>query len=250
MFRQLIVALWLVMLLVPSSFAKKPVEPVKKGNEAFQSKDYKTALEQYSIAETELPESPEIDYNIGNVQYEQGDYKAALDRYQKAIKTDDPMQQERAYYNSGNAQVKQKDYTNAIESYKKALEINPDDMDAKFNLELARRLLKEQTKAEQQQQNQEQQQQQEKQEQQQQQQEQQDEQNKQQQQQQEQQNQQDKQDQQNKDQQQQQQEQMKDKPMSKEDAERILNALEDDEQDVQKKVRRNVKASSYLGKDW
>jgi tetratricopeptide (TPR) repeat protein len=35
------------------------------------------------------------------------------------------------------------DYQKAIESYQKALEINPDDIDAKFNLELARRMLKE-----------------------------------------------------------------------------------------------------------
>ncbi|MDX9858671.1 MAG: tetratricopeptide repeat protein [candidate division Zixibacteria bacterium] len=215
------------------AFARKPVEPVRKGNEAFVNKDYRTALEQYSIAETELPESPELDYNIGNVQYQQGDYQAALERYDKAIKTDDVLQQARAHYNSGNAHFKAQDYPKAIESYKKALEVAPDDMDAKFNLELARRLLKEQTQPEQQQQNEQQQQQQQQEKQQQQQpQPQQDQQDKQQ------------------DEQQQQPEQAQDKPMSKEDAERILNALEDDEQDVQKKVRRNVKASSYLGKDW
>mgnify|MGYP001616573834 CR=1 FL=1 len=38
--------------------------------------------------------------------------------------------------------------------------------------------------------------------------------------------------------------------MSKEDAERILNALKDDEKDIQKKVQRQVKAGNYSGKDW
>lgn len=239
-------AVLFVMAAGSSVSARNPVEPVKKGNEAFLNKDYKKALEQYSIAETELPESPEIDYNIGNVQYEQGDYKTALERYEKALKTDDIAQQFRANYNAGNAHFKAGSYPEAIESYKKALEINPEDMDAKYNLELSRKLLKEQTQEEQQQNEQQQQEQQEKQEQQQQEQQQDQEDQQQQQQQQDQQDQR----QQNQDDQQQQQEQMQDKPMSKEDAERILNALEDDEQDVQKKVRRNVKASSYLGKDW
>ena len=41
-----------------------------------------------------------------------------------------------------------------------------------------------------------------------------------------------------------------DKEMSREDAERILNALRDDEQDLQKKIKRKAKGSDYIGKDW
>ena len=38
--------------------------------------------------------------------------------------------------------------------------------------------------------------------------------------------------------------------MSKEDAERILNALRDDEKDIQEKLRRHRVSGEYNGKDW
>jgi len=48
-----------------------------------------------------------------------------------------------------------------------------------------------------------------------------------------------------------QQQQLKEQQISKEDAERILNALRDDERDIQEKLKRKVRAKGdYTGKDW
>jgi tetratricopeptide (TPR) repeat protein len=152
----------------------------------------------------------------------------------------DPKLEASAHYNLANTYFRMQDYQKAITGYQEALSLNPDDMDAKFNLELSRKMLKEQIKPQQSG-------------------------NQQQQQQQNQQNDQDQNDQnQNQDQSQQQeqnqndqneQQQSKsqkqdDKKMSKEDAERILNALKDDEKDIQKKIQREISASGYVGKDW
>ncbi len=218
---------------------------VKDGNAAYAKGDFKTALEHYHAAEASAPESPELQYNLGNAYHGQEKYETAVEMFQKALKTTDPMQQAAAHYNLGNTHYKMGDYLKAIASYEEALKLNPTDTDAKFNLELARKMLKEHAKPDQQnQQNQ---------------------QNKQNQQQQKQQNQQDQnkqdstQNQQNQpdsaqqkqqQQQQQQAQQRKDQKMSKEDAERILNALRDDERDVQKKIHRDVNAADYTGKDW
>ena len=38
--------------------------------------------------------------------------------------------------------------------------------------------------------------------------------------------------------------------MSQEDAERILNALRDDEQEIQEKIKRQRAVGDYTGKDW
>lgn len=224
---------------------------VKKGNEAFKKKDYKTALEEYRAAEADNPTSPELDYNLGTALANDGGYEEAIDKLQKALRTQDIQVEAAAHYNMGNTYFRMNNYQNAIKSYEEALKLNPNDLDAKFNLELSRKKLKEQLKPQQDQNQQNQQQQQDQQQQQQQQ--QQDEQNKQDQQKQDQQDQQQQsQDQQNKDQQQQQQQQQmgQQKQMSKEDAERLLNALKDDEQDIQKKLRRTVKGGEYTGKDW
>jgi Ca-activated chloride channel homolog len=227
------------------------ITAVKDGNKAFEKKDFGKALELYNQAVPDLPVSPELDYNIGGALHGTGDFDNAIKHYQAAIKSTDVNLEAQAQYNLGNTYYRKKDYQHAIESYQESLKLNPTDMDSKFNLELARKMLKEQMKPQQDQQK-------DKQDQQKQEQDKKDQQN--------QQNQQNKQDQQNKDQQQdqdkqnQQQDQQKQqnqqnqqnqsKKMSKEDAARILNALKDDEQDLQKKVKRENAKGDYIGKDW
>jgi len=226
--------------LTQTVFADDYIDLVKKGNEALKVKDNKKALDLYRQAETEIPESPELNYNLGGALHEEGNYEEAVERLKQSLTTVDPQLEASAHYNLGNTYFRMQDYQKAIASYQEALTLNPDDMDSKFNLELARKLLKEQIKP--QQQNNQQQQQQQQNQQQDQQQQQQD------------QNQQDQQNQDQQDQKDQQQQQKSQQPrerkMSKEDAERILNALKDDEQDIQKKVQRQVAAGNYSGKDW
>lgn len=229
----------LLALLIQSVSAEDYIGLVKKGNEALKSKDHKKALEFYRQAETEIPESPELNYNLGGALHEDGNYEEAVDRFQRSMSTSEPKLESAAHYNLGNTYFRMQDYQKAITSYQEALNLTPDDMDAKFNLELARKLLKEQIKPEQQQNQQQQQQ------------NQQNEQDQQDQNQNENQNEQEQQEPQDqKEQQQSKSQNQKDQKMSKEDAERILNALKDNEQDIQKKIQREVSAAAYTGKDW
>ncbi len=234
----------LSLLAAGSLHAESYVSKVKKGNEALKTGDAKTALDYYHDAETDLPESPELNYNMGGALYQQKGYEEAVQQFEKSLKSTDINVEAAAHYNLGSTYFRMGDYEKAIGSYENALKANPKDMDAKFNLELARKKLKEQIKPQpgddpnlpgkqdkkdqQQQQNPDQQ----------------------------------NQDQQSKDQQQEQQQQeqnqpdqqkpgqAKDQKMSKEDAERILNALRDDEQKLQKQAKREVGKGDYNGRDW
>ncbi|UCG60641.1 MAG: tetratricopeptide repeat protein [Candidatus Zixiibacteriota bacterium] len=229
--------IFLAVCLAGGVSAEDYVDLVRKGNESYKLQDYKKALEYYHNAETELPESVELEYNMAGALYQQGNYEETVDRYTRALNTEDIGLETQAHYNLGNTYYRMGDYQNAILSYQRTLEINPDDVDAKFNLELARRMLKEQIKPEQQQEGQD---------------------SQPQPQQQENQNSQEEQpepeeqpqDQPQPQEEQQQPEQRDERQMSREDAERILNALRDDEQELQKKIKREVTASDYIGKDW
>jgi Ca-activated chloride channel homolog len=244
-----IVVIILTLFLAASGLkAESYASKVKKGNEALKTGDTKTALDYYHNAETDLPESPELSYNIAGALYQQKGYEEAVQQFEKSLKTTDIKVEASANYNLGNTYFRMGDYEKAIGSFENALKGNPKDMDAKFNLELARKMLKEQTKPQQgddpnqpgkpdkqddRQQNRNQQDQQ------------------QQDQNQQEQNQQSEPQQQDKNQQdQQKQGQAKDQKMSKEDAERILNALRDDEQKLQKQAKREVVKGDYNGRDW
>ncbi len=225
---------------------------LQKGEKDEAAGAFEQALKFYRDAEIEKPESPELSYNLGNVMYQQEKYQDAQEKYYKALGSDEIEHQAWSWYNLGNTFYRSGKYPEAIQAYEKCLDLTPDDEDAKYNLELVRKKMKEMMDKEQQrQQNQQQQQQQQSQQQ-----EQNDQQTQQQQQEQNQQQQQEdqSQSQEPEDQQQQEQKQEQLKPkegMTKEEAERILNALKDDEQQLLKEQKRTAQGRGARGgKDW
>jgi len=115
----------------------------RKGNKLYEKGQYDEALKVYKDAQLESPESPQLHYNIGNALYQKRKFKEAAEEYEKALRSDQPLLQEGAYYNLGNSAYRQGKLTDAIQYYEKVLELKPDDMDAKYNLEFVRKKLKE-----------------------------------------------------------------------------------------------------------
>lgn len=147
----------------------------EQGNQLFGQKQYDNAEKAYLSATREDPESPQLHYNIGNVLYMQQKYDKAMEEFSKALTTPDKNLRAKAYYNQGNALFKSVDlqrvksqeevqkameaYRKSIDSFTETLKIKPDDVDAKYNIEYIRRMLKELAQKSQDQQQQQQQQQ-------------------------------------------------------------------------------------------
>lgn len=227
---------------------KDGVELLQKGDKGKAADSWEEALKYYRDAEIEKPESNELSYNLGNVMYQQEKYPEAMEKYYKSLNSDDTKQRAWANYDLGNTLYRSGKYPEAIQAYQKCLDLTPDDADAKYNLEFVRKKMKEMLdKEKQRQQNQKQQQNQQQQQEQQQKQEQQEQKQK------EQQNQasQSEQEQKKKEEQQQLQQYKPKEGMTKEEAERILNAFKDDEKDLQKKQAKEVQGRGTRGgKDW
>ncbi len=84
-------------------------------------------------------------YNAGNAYYKEKNYKKAIEAYEKAT-FDNKAQRAQNFANLGNAYAKTGDMKNlqkAIEAYEKSLKIQ-EDKDVKENLEMVKKLLKEQ----------------------------------------------------------------------------------------------------------
>jgi len=245
---------WVLLIYATSALAQKENKYIRSGNDNWEEQNFKEAEVDYMKALEKSPESFKGQYNLGGALYKQENFEDATKLYNSlsARESDENLKAD-TYYNLGNSLLKAQKYAESIDAYKNALRLDPDDMDAKYNLEYAKKMLKEQ---QQQQQNQDQNQdqdkkdEQDKQDQQQQQEQQQDQQEQdQQQQEQEQQQQQDQQQQQEQKSQQQPQPQQ----ISKQDAERMLEALKNDENKTLEKVKlqqmQGVKAKK-VEKDW
>ena len=117
-----------------------PPERVRAGDpyEAYEAGLYEQALSGFVDLQVERPEDPEVALNLGSVHYQMRNYEEA-DRafFGATLSTDESLRGE-ALYNLGNSAFRQGRLEEAVELFKAALEIDPDDEDAKFNLEFVR----------------------------------------------------------------------------------------------------------------
>jgi tetratricopeptide (TPR) repeat protein len=147
-------------LLVGWSFFDPFHENVEKGNRAAAEGASEEALRRYSEAARVDPGSPIPDFNRGLVLAEQEDAGAAEDAYRAAAASEDTAIAADALYNLGNLHFGNGEYQPAVDSYLESLDLDPGDADARRNLEIALKRLEEQQQQQQQQDQQDQQQQQ------------------------------------------------------------------------------------------
>ena len=101
------------------------------------------ALSKWRDAQIESPDKEELHYNIGNALHQEKKYEDAYGEYEKSLDTKDAELQSKTYYNMGNTHYRMGKLLEAIEDYKRALDINPEDEDAKYNIEFIRTKIKE-----------------------------------------------------------------------------------------------------------
>lgn len=92
-------------------------------------------------------------FNLGNSLYQQQRFEEAREQYDKAIaRTDKPEVLNKAYYNKGNSYFGEQKLKESIDSYKQALRYDPNDKEAMQNLLLTKQLLRQQQEQQQEQQ--------------------------------------------------------------------------------------------------
>ena len=227
----------LSLLLVASTgqiFAQQKTDRdyLRSGNKLYNDSLFIKAEVDYRKALEINPKSTDAMFNLANALLMQQKAKEAMEQYESVSKIEkDKNKLAQIYHNMGVMLQSAKQLPQCIEAYKESLRNNPKDDETRYNLALAQKQLKDQ---QQNQQNQDQQQQQ-----QQKQEEEKQDQNK------------DQQEQDQKDQQQNQQQQQNKNEMSKENAQQLLNAVMQDEKNVQDKVKKQIQIQGKkLEKDW
>lgn len=251
----------ILILFSSISFAQSNRSLINKGVDKYEEKKYSDAEVDFRKVVEDSPKNFDANFNLGDSYYKQQKYEEAIKSYTSALEnTESDANRAKTYYNIGNSLLKDNKIEQSIEAYKNALKYNPDDEDTKYNLSYALELLKNKNqKKDQQNKNDQNKNDQNK-----------NDQNKKDQNKKDQQNQQNQnQDQQNKDQKKQdqkqnpqpkdqeskqdntkQKQQPKENQISKEEAQRILDALKNNEKDLQKKLRKKAGTVRPTDKDW
>lgn len=118
---------------------------IRSGNKDYEIKHYTESERKYRQAYIKDTLSVEAMFNLANAQYRLEQYEAAETTLQGLTKNPTMTTQEasQVFYNLGNAQFQQQKLKEALESYKMSQRINPEDMEAKYNLAYTKKLLEE-----------------------------------------------------------------------------------------------------------
>ena len=109
---------------------------VQQGTEAYQKGDWDGALRAYEEAQKELPNSPELQYNLGDVYMKLGRNDDARRSYEAALGKASDKLKPRDYFNLGNALVGLDQKDDAVAAYRQALKLDPNFEPARHNLEV------------------------------------------------------------------------------------------------------------------
>lgn len=141
--KQLVIVLFLILPGL-QLFAQQDRSLVKKGNELYQQQKYKDAEAAYRQALVKR-KTAEGNFNLGDAEYKQKQFDKAAEQYnQLAEKSKDPAVAAGAYHNLGNTLMQGNKLKESIEAYERSLINNPNDEQTRYNLAYAQEKLKNQ----------------------------------------------------------------------------------------------------------
>jgi Ca-activated chloride channel homolog len=138
------VTLLYVILFSVSSFTQSNKKLIRQGNRLYENKKYTDAAISYQKAIEKQPNNTAAEYNLGNALYRQEKMQEAIDQYNRLTTEGqaDKKQLAMVYHNIGNSFLQSQKFQESIDAYKKALRNNPWDMETKYNLALAQKMQK------------------------------------------------------------------------------------------------------------
>jgi Ca-activated chloride channel family protein len=137
-----------IIALVMSAGYELKADPagdlVREGNRLYHEKKYNEAEVSYRKA-LELSPTEEASFNLGDALYKQGKFEESEKIFQTlSAQGADKTELADSYHNLGNSYLQSKKYKEGLEAFKNSVLNNPNDPDAKYNYEYARRLLQQQ----------------------------------------------------------------------------------------------------------
>lgn len=130
-------------------------DDVREGNQLYHNGKYDEALDKYINARINNPHMPQLDFNIANTQYKRNKYSEAAQLFENLAKSNDLGMKAKSSFNMGNTLYRQGKMKEALEYYKNTVDCiedaeSKDDNElgtlrhqAKYNYEFVERKMKE-----------------------------------------------------------------------------------------------------------
>jgi len=133
----------ILTLLFPSILlAQDAKDHVREGNRAYKKGDIENAGTQYQKALELDPEYQKATFNLGDALYRQEKFAEAAEQFEIAAnRIEDDTERAKAWHNYGNSLLQAQQYDKSVDAYKNALKADPKDDDTRYNLAYAQQMV-------------------------------------------------------------------------------------------------------------
>ncbi len=129
----------IIVALIECLFAKDD-----KGLKYYHEGDFKKAIQFYESILKKNIDSNEAHFGMGSSLFKDKDSISAEKAFTQTLSSEDNMLQSKAHFNLGNLYNHKQELEKSLTHYKKSIELNPKDLDAKWNYELTKKMINQQ----------------------------------------------------------------------------------------------------------
>ena len=132
MYNQMIIFALVASVAVGQNRVQIPAVPEEKVSRG---------LSYYENILKDNPALPEAHFGAGHSAYTIENFERAQKEFEAAAQSEQEQLQSLSYYNLGNTLHRQGQLEQSLMAYRKAIQLDPTDLDAKYNYELTQRML-------------------------------------------------------------------------------------------------------------
>lgn len=146
----------LLLCFFPASvLGQKERKLVREGNKLYENKEYDKAIDAYNEGLQLNDQSYEAAFNLADALYQKGQFEEAANQFNTLARSEaDKERLGDLFHNIGNTFLEQQKYQEAVDAFKQGLRNDPKDEDTRYNLAYAQQKLIQQQQQQQQNQDQ------------------------------------------------------------------------------------------------
>lgn len=118
---------------------------IRQGNSSYESQDFENSELKYRKALEKNVTSFDAGFNLGDALFKQKKYEEAAKKFEELAHSEAGKEDKaKAFHNLGNTMMQTQKLEEGVEAYKNALRNNPKDEETRYNLAYAQKMLKQQ----------------------------------------------------------------------------------------------------------
>lgn len=134
-----------IFVFILNLFSQDERKFIREGNKYYNKNNFNEAEVNYRKSLSKDSTYKIGKYNLANSLYKQKNFGEAEKYYTQIAENElDKNVRSKAFHNLGNTYMQNKDFQKAVDAYKQSLKSNPTDIDTKYNLSYALQMLKQQ----------------------------------------------------------------------------------------------------------